>query len=96
MKPILDNLELNFHHMVDKNPYLMVVLGDFNSWYTNDSKDIEGSKIDILTSSSGFYQIINKKTHILNNSSSCLDLIFRSKLSLVTEPSVHSLLRVNH
>ena len=86
--------------MVDKNPYLMVVLGYFNiklnSWYTNDSKDIEGSKIDILTSSSGFYQIINKKTHILNNSSSCLDLIFRSKLSLVTEPGVHSLLRVNH
>ena len=23
----LDNLELNFDHMADKNPYLMVVLG---------------------------------------------------------------------
>ena len=36
--------------MVDKNPYLMVVIGDFNaklnSWYTNDSKHIEGLKID--------------------------------------------------
>ena len=50
MKPILDNLELNFHEMADKNPYLMVVIGDFNaklnSWYTNDSKHIEGLKID--------------------------------------------------
>ena len=41
----LDNLELNFDHMADKNPYLMVALGDFNaklnSWYSNDSTDIE-------------------------------------------------------
>ena len=43
----LDNLELNFDHMADKNPYLMVAFGDFNaklnSWYSNDSTDIEGS-----------------------------------------------------
>ena len=33
----------------------MVILGDFNlklnSWYANDNKNIDGSKIDILTSS---------------------------------------------
>ena len=85
----LDNLELNFDHMADKNPYLMVVFGDFNaksnSWYTNDSTDIEGSKIDILTSTFGFHQIINEATHILNNFSSCIDLIFRSKPNLVIE-----------
>ena len=78
----LDNLVLNFDHMADKNPYLMVVLGDFNaklnSWYTNDSTDIEGSKIDILTSIFVFHQIINEATHILNDSSSCIDLIFTS------------------
>ena len=66
--------------MADKNPYLMVVLGNFNaksnSWYTNDSTDVEGPKIYILTSSFGFHQIINESTHILNNSSSCIDLIF--------------------
>ena len=27
----LENLELNFDHMADKNPYLMVVLGYFNA-----------------------------------------------------------------
>ena len=80
--------------MADRNPYLMVVLGDFNaklnSWYTNDSTDIEGLKIDILTSSFGFHQIINKSTHILNNSSSCIGLIFTSQLNLVTKSGVHS------
>ena len=95
----LDNLELNFDHMADKNPYLMVVLGDFNaklnSWHRNDSTDIEGSKIDILTSTFGFHQIINEATHILNNSSSCIDLIFTSQPNLVTESGVHSSLHAN-
>ena len=49
----------------------MVVLGDFNaksnSWYANDNTNIEGSKIDILTDSFGFNQIIKEPTHILNN-----------------------------
>ena len=34
--------------MVNQNPYLMVVLGDFNaksnSWYTNDSTDCTAKK----------------------------------------------------
>ena len=60
----------------------MVLLRDFNaklnSWYANDSANIEGSKIDILTASFAFNQIINKQTHILENSSSYIDLIFTS------------------
>ena len=71
-----DNLELGFDHMADKNPYLMVAVGDFNaqsnSWYRNDSTDTEGSKIDLLTSTFGFHQIINEAT-FLNNFSSCID-----------------------
>ena len=77
----------------------MVVLSDFNaklnSWYTNGSRDIEGSKNDILTSSFGLHQIINEATHVLNNSSSCIDLTFTSQWNLVTESGVHSSLHVN-
>ena len=77
----------------------MVALGDFNakpkSWYTNDCTDFEGSKINILTSSFGFHQIINKPTHILNNSSSCIDLIFTTQPNLVMESCVHSSLHAN-
>ena len=60
--------------MADKNPYVRVVLGDFNAksnlQYANDNNNVEESKIDILTANFGFNQIINKLTHILNNSSS--------------------------
>ena len=95
----LDNLELNFDHMTDKNSYLMVVLGDLiaklNSWYSNDSTNIAGLKTDILTSTFDFYQIIKEATHILNNTSSCIELIFLSQPNLVTESCVHSSLRAN-
>ena len=78
--------------MADKNPYLMVPVCDFNaqlnSWYRNDSTDTGGSKIDLLTSTFGFHQIINEAT-FLNNFSSCIDLIFTSQLNLVTELGVH-------
>ena len=83
----LENLKLNFDHMDEKNPFMMVVLGDFNarskSWYTNDSTNFKGSKSDFLTSSFGFHQIINNPTHVLNNSSSCIDLIFTAQPNLV-------------
>ena len=85
--------------MADKNPYLMVALSGYNaksnSWYRNNSTDTEGSKIDILTSTFGFHQIINEATHILNNSSSCIDLIFTSQPNLVKESGVHSSLHAN-
>ena len=85
--------------MADKNPYIMVVLGDFNaklnSWYANDNINIEGSKTDILTASFSFNQIINEPIHILNNSSSCIDLIFTSQPNLVIESGVHSSLHAN-
>ena len=55
----LENLELNFDHMAEKNPFMMAVFGDFSatskSWYTNDSTHFEDLKIDFLTSSFGFH-----------------------------------------
>ena len=54
------------------------------------SQNIERSKIDILTASIGFNQIINEPTHTLNKSSSCIDLIFTLQPNLVIESSVHS------
>ena len=85
--------------MADKNPYMMVVFGDFNaksnSWYSNDNTHIKGSKINTLTAGFGFNQITNKPTHILSNSSPCIDLIFTSQSNLVIESGVHSSLHAN-
>ena len=62
--------------MTDKNPYMMVCSWRFQCKiehrYANDNRNIEGSKIDILTASFGFNQIINEPTHILNNPPSCI------------------------
>ena len=71
----------------------MVSLGDFNgkssNWYVQIITSNEGSKTEVVTSQNGLHQEINELTHILNNSSSCIDLIFNSQPNLLIESSVH-------
>ena len=77
----------------------MVFLGDFNTkssnWYNHDKTACEGSKIDAVTSQFGLQQLIKEPTHILGNSSSCIDLIFTSHPTLVMESGVHPSLHSN-
>ena len=95
----IKNLELNLEHTENKNPFLIVVLGDFNvrmqGWYQNDITTFEGCKIDIATSQFGLSQIIKEPTHILSNSTSCIDLIFTSQPNLVLHSGVHPSLHSN-
>ena len=94
-----DNFELNLDKVTNKNPYLIVILGDFNAkssnWYKHDTTTYEGSKIDAITSQFGLKQLIQEPTHILTDSSSCIDLIFTSQPNLVMESGVHSSLHQN-
>ena len=46
--------------------------------------------IDAVTSNYGLHQLIQEPTHILNSSSSCIDLIFTSQPNLVMESGVYS------
>ena len=93
-----DNLQLTLDKTSNQNPFLTVVLGDFNTkssnWYTQDQATHKGSKIDAITSQFGLQQLIKEPTRILGNSSSCIDLIFTPHQSLVmesgTHPSLHS------
>ena len=74
-----------------------VAVGDFNAksqtWFKNGKTSYEGSKLDTLTCSYGLYQLINEPTHLLDSSSSCIDLIFTSQSNLVidsgVQPSLH-------
>ena len=90
-----DNFELNLDSIINKNPFLIVALGDFNAkttnWYKNDINSYEGLKIDTITSQFGLQQLINEPTHLTANSSSCIDLIFTSQPNLVmgSHSSVH-------
>ena len=74
-----------------------VVLGDFNArspaWWSEDITTLHGTQIDSLTTTHGFKQIISDPTHILPQSSSCIDLIFTDQPNYVidcgTHPSLH-------
>ena len=95
----IDNLELNIDTIASKNPFLVVVLGDFNAklntWCKFDKTTYEGSKIDGLMSNFGLKQLINEPTHVTGNSSSCIDLLFASQPNLVMEAGVHPSLHPN-
>ena len=58
-------------------------------------KTYDGKKLESLTSQCGFKQVISDPTHILESSSSCIDLIFTSQPNLVMNPGVHSFLHPN-
>ena len=94
-----NNLELILDKIFETNPILVIVLGDFNpklsQWYKNDKTTSESSKIANLTSQYGLKQVINQPTHIINNLSSCIDLLFTSQPNLVMESGVHSSLHSN-
>ena len=80
-----------------KNPFLLVVLGDFNAklsqWHDKHSSTSEGISVETITSQFGLHQIINEPTHLLENLSLCIDLIFTSQPNLSvesgTQPSLY-------
>ena len=86
-----DNFELNLDKITNKNPYLIVIFGDFNAklsnWYKHDATTYEGSKIDAIASQFGLQQLIQEPTHILTDSSPCIDLIF-------TQGSIHLFIKI--
>ena len=84
-----DNLELNLDSIVHRNPYLIVVLGDFNAqtkaWYPLGKTTYEGTRIDGVTSQFVLEQMIHEPTHVIGERSSCIALIFASQPNLVVE-----------
>ena len=76
---------------------MAVAVGDFNAksqtWFKNEKTSYERSKLDVLTCSHRLHQLINEPTHLLDSSSSCIDLIFTSQSNLFmdsgVQPSLH-------
>ena len=56
---------------------------------------MKAEKIEAVTSQNSLYQEINELTHILNYSSSCIDLIFNSQPNLLIESGVQPSLHPN-
>ena len=98
-----DNFILNFEKMLSdinsSNPHFSIILGDFNArsnnWWQDDTQTSEGSRIDYPTTSYGFQQLISERTHILKNSSFCIDLIVTDQPNLITDSGTHPSLHPN-
>ena len=79
--------------LAQKGSFLTTVIDDFNAksnnWYSHDKASLLAS----IVSQFGLYQLINEPTHLLQNSSLCIDLIFTSQPNIVVEsgvpPSLH-------
>ena len=90
---------MNLDHSFNSNPFLTIAIVDFNAktnkWSESDRSNIEGSKIDFLTSQFSISKIIEEPAHILENSSSCIDLTFTTQPNMVLESRVHHSLHQN-
>ena len=99
LQAFIKNLETNLETLAQRNPFLMVVIGDFNAkskhWYSQDSTNFEGITTENVTSQFGLSQILKEATHILESSSSCIGLIFTIQCNLVVDYGVHTSLHQN-
>ena len=88
------NLELNIDSLSSCNPFLTIMIGGFNAkskqWCKTDKTSFEGSQLQLLTSKFGLSQIFTEPTHILENSRSCLDLLFTPQPNMVMDSGVHA------
>ena len=88
------NFELNLELIFTKNPYLTLVVSDFNfksqNCYKGNKTAASGTKLEIMASHYGFTQIISEPTLILEDASFCIDLIFTSQPNMVLHIGVHS------
>ena len=86
-------------YLFDSKPCFKIILGDLNarssSWWCEDATTTEGVSIDYLTSQYGLYQIVSEPTHLLPQSSSCIDLIFTDQPNLVVDSGTHPSLHPN-
>ena len=93
------NFEFLLDYIVNRNPFVSIIIGDFNArsnnWCSSDKTTYEGKKLESLTFQCGFKQVYSDPTHILESSSSCIDLIFTSQPNLVMNSGVRSSLHPN-
>ena len=86
------NLEKLVVNISSTNPHFILMIGEFTAksrnWLSNDITTAEGAQLDYLTSLYGMKQVITEPTHLLENSSSCIDLIFSNQPNLIMDSEV--------
>ena len=89
---LLFPVDILLNNINDELPLCLIVTGDFNArcsrWWKNDIINLQGQELDLLTLSAGYNQIIDKPTHVINTSMSCIDLIFCTNQSVISNHGV--------
>ena len=87
LESFCSELNLLLTNINNNQPACSILISDFNAkcskWCSSDKNNIAGLKIDNITTTAGYSQLINKPTHFMNGTSSCLDLIFSSNVSFI-------------
>ena len=87
-KNFCTNFDILLTNINDELPLCSTVTGDFNArcsrWWKNDITNLQGQELD----SAGYNQIIGKPTHVINTSMSCIDLIFCTNQSVISNHGV--------
>ena len=72
------------------------MIDDFNTkskqWCKIDITSFDFFQIQLLTSKIGLSQIITESTHVLENSRSCIDWLFKSQPNMVSDSGVRAFL----
>ena len=87
-------LSFCFRIFSNRNPYLPLILVDYNArntkWWHHDITTTEGIQFETIY---GLLQLKDEPTHIRKNSSSFIDLVFTNQPNLIvnrrTHPSLH-------
>ena len=86
------NFDLLLSNINEEIPICSIITGDFNArssnWWKNDITNSVGQELEALASSAGYSQIIDKPTHIVNNSMLCIDLIFYINTNVISKHGV--------
>ena len=86
------NFDKLLNNINDELSLCLIVTGDFNAfcspWWKNDITNLQDQELDSLTLSAGYNQFIDKPTHVINNSMSCIDLMFCTNKSVISNHGV--------
>ena len=65
------------------------------TWWNDGKTSIEGAQLDAISSIYGFHQLITEPTHLMEQSASCIDLIFTNQLNFIIDSGVHPSIHTN-
>ena len=98
LTPLFDNLEKLTTDIYSRKADFVLMIGDIDAKScnrsTNDTTTPEGAQLDYITSFYGMKQLISEPSHILHQSSGCMEIIFTSQANIVRDSvedsSLHS------